>query len=379
MNLIIIGNGFDRHCGLKSGFSDYYNYKLENDEFCKVIMKYYDFEHEDHFNFSTFLSNKIKDEDLKNYSIWDILFLHERKQGKTNWADLEDAMYKSLVANDENQFNWKLVIKYLEDKRLWPITYNHVTNMKYGEIITEIITKELKIVTLLVIYIKRKYNEIYRSNGMTKKDLYYVLEKELKIFEEFFRNYMDKIVNDEYYKKQEDLLFKLSNKKRATLSFNYTTVQDDNYPVENVHGRLQDKDIIIGIDAKELNYEEDIFRFTKTYRKMKTLNKKEINPILSKDITRLIFYGHSLNPQDYSYFQSIFDYLDLYSNDNIELIFYYSIYDKTREKEIEKEHYESIVKLISIYGDSLDNKDKGKNLLHKLLLKNSIQIKEIEL
>ena len=34
----------------------------------------------------------------------------------------------------------------------------------------------------------------------------------------------------------------------------------------------------------------------------------------------------------------------------------------------------SVYKLISIYGSTLDNKDKGSNLLHKLLLEGRIQI-----
>lgn len=35
-----------------------------------------------------------------------------------------------------------------------------------------------------------------------------------------------------------------------------------------------------------------------------------------------------------------------------------------------------VVKLIKTYGNTLDNKDHGKNLLHKLKLENRILIKD---
>lgn len=80
------------------------------------------------------------------------------------------------------------------------------------------------------------------------------------------------------------------------------------------------------------------------------------------------FYGHSLSEADYSYFQSIFDYYDLYENTNVSLTFYYS------------EGYEqndAIYGLISEYGKTLTNKEQGKNLIHKLLLENRLKIEKI--
>jgi len=80
------------------------------------------------------------------------------------------------------------------------------------------------------------------------------------------------------------------------------------------------------------------------------------------------FYGHSLNEADYSYFQSIFDYYNLYGNDRVALVFYYSKgYEQT----------DSIYRLINSYGNTLTNKEQGKNLIHKLLLENRLKIVEI--
>lgn len=80
------------------------------------------------------------------------------------------------------------------------------------------------------------------------------------------------------------------------------------------------------------------------------------------------FYGHSLNEADYSYFQSIFDFYDLYANNNVSLVFYYSE---------GHEQNDAIYRLINSYGKTLANKDQGKNLMHKLLLENRLKIVEL--
>ncbi len=100
--------------------------------------------------------------------------------------------------------------------------------------------------------------------------------------------------------------------------------------------------------------------------------------VLNKNTREVVFYGHSLNPQDYSYFQSIFDFFEIYSNNKIKLIFAYSIYDLKKKEKIIQDTYDSVIKLLSSYGDTSDNKDKGKNLLHKLILENRIKIQELK-
>ena len=99
---------------------------------------------------------------------------------------------------------------------------------------------------------------------------------------------------------------------------------------------------------------------------------------IKSDVDEIIFYGHSLAKADYSYFQSIFDYYDIYQGD-IKLTFQYSIYNKTKRKQIEKKQMSSISNLLSSYGTSMDNKNHGKNLIHKLILENRLKIDVIEL
>ncbi|WP_154071832.1 hypothetical protein [Lactiplantibacillus plantarum] len=95
--------------------------------------------------------------------------------------------------------------------------------------------------------------------------------------------------------------------------------------------------------------------------------------LLPKSVNKIIFYGHSLSQADYSYFQSIFDYYNIYS-ENITLIFYYSKYGNYDIKEIAKDQFDKVSRLLENYGKSIP--DKGKSLLPKLLLEKRVKILE---
>ena len=169
------------------------------------------------------------------------------------------------------------------------------------------------------------------------------------------------------------------------LSFNYTTLFDllevkSPCLYSNVHGKLcnhsctngcNTTNIIFGIDDNLIqakNSYSGLRIFSKTYRKMfDTSSPTSILPPNNVPLT-IKFYGHSLSEADYSYFQSIFDYYDLYSNSKVSLIFYYSE---------GHEQTDAIYKLINTYGQSLSNKDQGKNLIHKLLLENRLKIEKV--
>lgn len=144
----------------------------------------------------------------------------------------------------------------------------------------------------------------------------------------------------------------------------------DNIGVQ--YGLRQKKAEAIGFWENLLNSHEknfELHKFSKTYRKM--LNTNAETCILPKKNNRLIeikFYGHSLSEADYSYFQSIFDYYNIYENNKVSLIFYYSKgFEQTDE----------VYRLINTYGKTLINKEQGKNLTHKLLLENRLKIVEI--
>ncbi|WP_052690801.1 hypothetical protein [Bifidobacterium mellis] len=99
------------------------------------------------------------------------------------------------------------------------------------------------------------------------------------------------------------------------------------------------------------------------------------------------FFGRSLGDPDYSYFQAIFDEVNLYGSDT-RLVFYYNQNRLNENKDDEKgknttsesaqeEMFEKVNRLITTYGQTLDNKDHGRNLMHKLLLENRLQVVQV--
>lgn len=170
------------------------------------------------------------------------------------------------------------------------------------------------------------------------------------------------------------------------INFNYTIPFDklisENIICNNVHGTTYcfgGEGGLFGIDCFKGNYEEMLkYQFTKTYRKMLM---QEDNVRLPNNVDEIYFYGHSLAEADYSYFQSLFDYYDIYSS-NVKLFFCYSEYGSDEDKKNSKQKKvvgEAVLKLIGKYGNTFDNKDKGRNLLHKLLLESRLQLREVSL
>ena len=187
--------------------------------------------------------------------------------------------------------------------------------------------------------------------------------------------------------KQSDEDFYVST---SVLSFNYTSVAEDHFDkgddgvFVNIHGKLGE-DIIFGIDGKDCMDNPVAVPFTKTYRLMlrggsrtggliSTANSSNL-----QDATDVIkFYGHSLGRADYSYFQSIFDGVDLYESETV-LVFYFPLDSSDNSERINNERRSklanSINNLLVAYGATMDNSDHGKNLMHKLLLEGRLIIR----
>lgn len=247
---------------------------------------------------------------------------------------------------------------------------------------------DVVIYIMYILSIHRKH-PLLKEN---KKDFdinsfYGYLKKELTIFEKRFSDYLVGQSKDKAYIRSKGLLLNdLQHGITNILNFNYTPIKrGQNNVVTNVHGSLKGKDCIIGIDGGELEYSHPSYQFTKTYRKMEQFVKARYDSmdiILDNAVEYIIFYGHSLNKQDYSYFVSIFDYYDLYGFDynrkKVSLIFYYSVYDLDKENEIKKRAFTSIINLIHEYDRTYISKhNSGFNLLHKLLIENRIKLFKI--
>ena len=419
--LLILGNGFDLHCGLKSSYKDFFR-------------------------------QEILDTTTENFDIiqlkpgvtgfWENLLLeYHKKYGDVDykWCDIETIIKDTLwfinfgkisVSKDVINSMWKIAIYCSESI----VDFDDVIHKLYVPTTKFIFTY---CVNFFVDLAKRK------RECSDQEKLHLLTERllvELHYFEERFCKYIrnnimnpnnEKGINEEYIVNSLNLIAKLTKfsewksfekddivskeekqicrqtssiqrvyewqtvnvpSKEITklrnvhiLSFNYTALFDilgveSPCLYSNVHGKLcneqcrefcNSSSIIFGVDDSLIQAQtenDDLKLFSKTYRKMFNLNSPASVLPLNDAPVDIKFYGHSLSKADYSYFQSIFDYYNLYSNNSVKLYFYYSEnYNPT----------DAVYRMINSYGQSLTNKDQGKNLMHKLLLENRINIVKI--
>ena len=175
---------------------------------------------------------------------------------------------------------------------------------------------------------------IFMRNAMIAKEYLYkpsfqeFLINELKIFENRFADYISRQLKEQHnYVKNASIILNdiipYTADDITIMNFNYTQINkrmfksEGNKKIINVHGTIVDNPII-GIDLGE-SFDSKIVQFTKTFRKL--IGQNESKALEKYD--EIIIYGHSLGEQDYSYFHSIFDFVDLYHR-NTKVIFYYS-------------------------------------------------------
>lgn len=378
--LIIIGNGFDLHCDLKSSFNDYFQSRSSKDSFKKVI--------DLHQTLKALGSDTIKNHLLEKaeifmepalghylesydftpdkISFWDYYFCSHRKNNY-NWSDVEYFLTDFFGKTSSDSKN---IFKELETD------LNSLLSVKNGQSNPPQFKPDQDEYETVLLwccnYGLSKHSEQYLSD---------FLFDELKKFETSFKKYLQPLAgNDQYKTASHALMSKLNstneNSSFNLLTFNYTIPDLDELDCnfkKNIHGILN-KGPIIGIDSSNLSPDEPAFRFTKTYRIMNLANGTS-DMLLPKSIKLITFYGHSLAEADYAYFQSIFDYFDIYK-ENITLVFYYSVYDTSKALEIKSNVFNSVSKLLATYGDTFHN-EKGKNLMHKLLLEGRLLIKKL--
>lgn len=332
---------------------------------------------------------------IKQMNLWEVILILINGS-KNSWYDVEKCMEKFFSMQNIISNSDKTAQEYI-DESISKIQKNKISS------IDEVSSLGYKY-EFLIFYILYK-NGTSKNNKFNAQDL---LLNELYSFENKFSEYIynethieDK--NDSryfYYPRINRLIQSLMNKSKNDianiLNFNYTSARRKSSIIDkenNIHGHIQNKDnhdynpnrkssdIILGIDTNinTCNYtaeaKKNIYKFTKTSR---LLNKSIHNHtnILDDNIDEIIFYGHSLGESDYSYFQSIFDNYKLYDSE-LSLIFAFSTRKRKSESQCIESQSERISSLINRYGETLDNKDHAKNLLHKLLIENRLHLVKI--
>lgn len=444
--LIILGNGFDIASTLPSTYNQYFKSREEVvydlDEIEDIFFDNYSggqsvfdilskinemIENEQSDDESTSSQNKYDDyflmykkiQQLKilyEFSFWEISSVVGRRT-LFSWNGIEKAIENFIKKFNKDygniNDNFKMMKRVISDFGcLYPEGVSFDFKTKHDD---ENKTSEFYIFVIACI-LKAKYNTKNLFDAIRKFDTFQsFFMDELNDFESRFVKYIKYVSEDKKYLNQRDLLFKqissdgtdekdgIHNKSMCKLlSFNYTdysSLSNNVNDIHNIHGSVNGNHIIFGIDSiyssrndeknekdeENNNYKEHIVKlkpFTKTYRLLELETDYTVNSVLTNDIKLIKFFGHSLSHADYSYFQSIFDYYDVYSN-NIKLIFYFALHDgeSDTEKQIIKSKRKQISKVYNLmedYGKTMDNADHGKNLLHKLIMEGRLSIRRVK-
>lgn len=380
--LYILGNGFDLYMGMKTSYKNFF----ENGGYSS-IKKEINIKNEIQMlsirrTKNIFdLKSKIEKVSERIFSSIDgkinnlfLLYLVISNNELIYWQDVEKQIKPYIKCAKEALTNIKMSI---EEERI----IEHLSGEEIEMEMEEIKGNYEEIEKILKKLILKKFIR----NKCDKNDKNIIL-RELNKFEKEFGQYIKNLDNplevddlDIVTKKIKNVFNKLQDELKESginvITFNYTDYLKDYFEVfVNIHGTTENP--IFGIDSKEAEEDQQYIYFTKTSRVLEAnIEKKEVvSPLTYIPYTgEIVFFGHSLAEADYSYFQSIFDYYDIYNNTiNLKFLYYdYSVDSK------EKMHA-SVMNLINTYGKSLDNKDKGSNLLHKLLLESRIKILEIK-
>ena len=370
--LYILGNGFDLYLGLKTKYSDYFKNRKISEEFFEKIKSI----------FKNSIGSYNYDARTKVYAVFDYDETLLNMQIVQLYKDIEkNLFYLYLIFLKKCDLNWNEVesniLPFIRDT-------SKIFKLKMETILGNIEKNEMyKYLLIAKVIIKDRKNLSFFDFMM----------EQLNLFEKDFGNYIGSLELKGESKNRLINIFRTTCRKKI-INFNYSIfLQDliDRYKdiafseieiarriksiesIVNIHGDF--KNPIFGIDS--LNSEEQFQNFTKTSRILNNDTVGNFELPKPEKLGTINFFGHSLSEADYSYFQSLFDYYDIYSS-NIKLNFMYSEYDKNDLTRAKRETHNNVVKLMKNYGEKLENKDKGENLLHKLLIENRIKLLNID-
>lgn len=410
--LLVLGNGFDLACGLRSSYNDFFKWRFKKlfniDDFkeCSRICN--------KIETDIYIYNKIvptqkpayeaimpisKPDYFKKYkdkwsktdktiTRWDCFFLFANQclndAEKLQWQDVETIIYNVVSIALGCPYEENLNFKDSQSSNAFNVAItnlSHIGNNTQDSIATELLNELKKFEKVFADYIAY---QVESTN-------YFASERTLNLFTSLTKA-------DENNK---DIL------KLDVLSFNYSVderfkrrIKTDRTDIDlltwsNIHGIALFQDSaaqssiaqlhhyvnklnlpapIFGIDNHELTSDtvkdDPRIIFTKSFR----LIDNNVNIIREnmeyENVDIISIFGHSLARADYSYFETIFDNCDLYSSKTRLEFYYYSGENQQTDKRLAAK---KVINLLTDYGNTLDGRH-GENIVNKMILENRLNI-----
>lgn len=415
--LIILGNGFDIACGLKTEYKHFFKirfakvFNVDVDDFNamqsirnQIVSKMHrdasnitdsDFNFDDVREFDYFLSIKSNLTEISgDVTRWDLFFLFadqyiSKSSNELQWQDVESVIYEVISITLIGDGNYKSKIEYAKYKDEFVSivkALSYVGNGTDKEVANELFNQLLEFEKIFSTYIKEQINP---NNLIIEKENTPYLVKSEKLLKELIetRNHGTKLpssfingmfisfnytLNDYLFHSMFDLEFK-PEKLRWSNVHGIAKLMDTSFDDDLINGEPTP---IFGVDSHDIGEFENDLRllFTKQYRiTLENVSSKlfNVDNKYFQDLNEIKIFGHSLGRADYSYFEAIFDECNLYGS-NTKLTYYY-YYPKNGQAEIKREAVSKVISLLNDYGKSL-NDNHGDNLVTKMNLEKRISV-----
>ena len=426
--LLIIGNGFDLQCKLKTKYTDFFSKKygidfltekyIEKfpeqtviqckqkaiDFFINVFKeKLYNLNVEKFIQSNSdsygYLINYFKQIFRQNFSDfeptltnWDIIFISSyvlmSNSDKFQWVDIEKMIFKTVTIVFKNK-------KEIFSNSEFP---NDQARMKFINIVQYCFKDNKDLSTSMLDSLKKfeKSFALYIKNLIYKSKDHYFKRSE-KLLKYLTSSYNEEIVHLDVinfnYSLDENIVNQMIHEKRfSNITFNsWTNIHgvaswNDSYTrsqINKLHSNYKRlAPPIFGIDwhdisdtTNDIDFNDPRIIFTKSFRLIdnQVNNMRDKKHQYKKNINKIIFFGHSLGHADYSYFESLFDIYNIYDS-NIELNFYYKKGSSDfLDRLSAQKTLEEIIKLLTSYGQTSTNQH-GENIVNKLLLEQRLNL-----
>lgn len=432
--LLVLGNGFDIQCGLESTYYSFLinvlriNYEKQTEKEItenQILSKYIEDIDYCNSNFEiTYYYNDLRNNlIIDKLNIWYILLLYKKMLFKKDWNLIENQIMIELTKDKSGyDISEKILVSILKIKLSNKYTrakarfYYKNQPFRIKENIYQIMAYNLSkkcerehtknnsyfnLHFLLEEWVNEVSIKVENQSSMIKveinelKDLIdsvaEVLLEELKEVEKDFIEYLNEEIvrSTEYIDNTKSLIKILIGVCNPfnIISFNYTEPWSTEYNLHtylnslqlfiNIHGSLLTNNIIFGIDENRISSDNSGYKFTKVSRiiELHTKNIKHETPIesvLSSNIDKIVFYGHSLSESDYGYFRMIFD--EYATKREVIFEFCYTVYENTTKENEQRKLRDGISRLFGMYAEE---SEENKHVYKNLTLNNRIVFREL--
>lgn len=350
MALLVLGNGFDKACGLESSFPEYltsiyYNTTLEK---CKDIIRYIR-TNGTRYGDAMLTMNSSYD-GFNKVKYWDIYFSkpHLIKMSEKEiklWSDFETRLNLFIMGIKNGGIEWR----------------NDILTSRWSDVFNYPSNEGMLFSLALRLYLTHRTGQEDIENVSHNK-LSELLLEDLKDYEKRFGEYIrgQQANKKDYLANAEKWIKALrgGDELEYLNTFNYSDLSSllsSKAGLWHVNGDADTPIFGIDYDTEGGHDYDPWYKFTKTYRRLELNGSKVCYPT-NRAFKKVIVYGHSLNKQDYNYFFALFNRLKLNKERNengYSIVFAFNEYGDRSLEDVKREQVEGVLRMMRAYNNQV--------------------------